>query len=104
MYVTSSIWMTIPVGLLLGTGTILAYCTITGRWEHWSFLWLFEVWVVVVSIAMPILLSKLESLTRGLSRLLAVVFGLASIVGIGYVGLGVGVGSLLDGLRRLILP
>ncbi len=104
MYVTSSIWMTIPVGLLLGTGTILAYCTIIGRWEHWSFLWLFEVWVVVVSIAMPILLSKLESLTRGLSRLLAVVFGLASIVGIGYVGLGVGVGSLLDGLRRLILP
>jgi len=104
MYVTSSVWMTVPIGLLLGTGIILAYCTITGRWEHWSFLWLFEVWVVVVSIAVPIFLSKLKGVTRGLSRLLAVVFSLASIIGIGYVGLGVGVGSLLGGLQRLILP
>jgi serine/threonine protein kinase len=104
MYVTSSIWMTIPIGLLLGTGTIFAYCTITGRWEHWDFLWLFEIWVAVVSVAVPILLSKLKGIVRELSRLLAVVFGLASIIGIGYVGLGVGVGSLLGGLRRLILP
>ena len=107
MYVSSSIWMLFPVGLALGTGMLMAYSSVTGNWQHWDFLWIFEVWVVVSSFVVPAFLARRKSLARALSRLLAVLLSLVSIgwiVGVGWVvSVTVGLGGLLSGLRELIL-
>jgi len=107
MYVSSSIWMLFPVGLALGTGMLMAYSSVTGNWQHWDFLWIFEVWVVVSSFVVPVFLARRKSLARALSRLLAVLLSLVSIgwiVGVGWVvSVTVGLGGLLSGLRELIL-
>jgi len=107
MYVASSIWMLIPVGLTLGTGMLLAYSSLTGNWQHWDFLWIFEVWIALGSIVTPIFLSRNKELARGLSRVLAVLLSLVSvgwIVGVGqFATWSVRLGGLLTGLRSLIL-
>ncbi len=108
MYVAGSIWMLIPVGLALGTGALLAYSSLTGNWEAWNYLWIFEVWIAVISLVTPIFLARGRGLARVLSRILAILLSLVAIGGIVVVGLiatsAVGVGELLMGLRGLIVP
>ena len=107
MYVASSIWMLIPVGLTLGTGMLLAYSALTGNWQHWDFLWVFEVWLAVISVMVPIFVARRRRLARALSRILAVLLSLVAIGAIAVVGvsasLTVGLGGLLTGLRELIV-
>jgi tRNA A-37 threonylcarbamoyl transferase component Bud32 len=98
MYVTSSIWILIPTGVVFGTGMILTYCSLTGNWEHWIFLWVFELLIVVLSIWTPIWLAGNKRLAQGMSRLVAIAGGLLSLASIAGVGMVVGVGSLLDSL------
>ena len=108
MYVAGSIWMLIPTGLALGTAALLAYSSLTGNWEAWNYLWIFEVWIAVISLVTPIFLARGRGLTRVLSRVLAVLLSLVAIGGIVVVGVvvtsAVGVGDLLMGLRGLIVP
>jgi serine/threonine protein kinase len=104
MYVASSIWMLIPVGSILGTGVLLAYSELTGNWDHWDFLWIFQIWIVVGSIMIPIWLSKPRSFARWLSRLLGLVLSLVSIALIVTVSLVIGLDSLLASLNILVLP
>ena len=104
MYVTSSIWMLIPIGPVIGAGVILAYCQLTGNWHHLSFLWLFEAWVAIGSIMVPILLARQKRLGRGLSRLIALLLSIVSIALIIIVGLFVGVDRLIVDLGRIIMP
>ena len=104
MYVTSSIWMLLPIGVILGTGALLAYSSLTGSWSHWSFLWLFETWIIAGSIVLPIVLARGKDKARGLARALALFLSLVSIAWIIVVGVIVGVGSLISGLISLILP
>jgi serine/threonine protein kinase len=87
MYVTSSIWMLIPIGPVLVTGIALTYCQLTGNWEHWRFLWLLEVWGVIVSVFTSLVLSRSEGLARGSSRFLAILLSLASIASILFIAL-----------------
>jgi hypothetical protein len=107
MYVAGSIWMLIPAGLALGTGVLLAYSSLTGNWEAWNYLWIFEVWIALISLVTPIFLARGRVLTRVLSRILAILLSLVAIGGIVVVGLiassAVGVGELLMGLRGLIV-
>jgi serine/threonine protein kinase len=98
MYVTSSIWMVIPTGIVFGTGIILTYCSLTEFWEHWIFLWVFELLIIILSIWTPIWLAGNRRLAQGISRLIAVAGGLLSLVLITGVGMIIGVGSLLEGL------
>jgi tRNA A-37 threonylcarbamoyl transferase component Bud32 len=98
MYVTSSIWILIPTGVVFGTGMILTYCSLTGNWEHWIFLWVFELLIVVLSVWTPVWLAGNKRLARGMSRLVAIAGGLLSLASIAGVGMVVGVGSLLDSL------
>ncbi|MBN1975903.1 MAG: serine/threonine protein kinase [Anaerolineae bacterium] len=95
MYVFSSVWMLIPAGIVFGTGLILAYCSLTNNWEHWIFLWVFEVLIVVLSIWVPVWLAGSKRLAQGLSRLIALVGGLLSVGLIVGIGVITGVGSLL---------
>ena len=104
MYVASSIWMLIPIGPVFVTGIILAYCQLTGNWEDWSFLWLFEVWSAVISVFTPIFLARNRRLVRGLSRFLAILLSLASIAAIIFVALSVGAGGLIRILSDMIIP
>ena len=108
MYVAGSIWMLIPTGLALGTAALLAYSSLTGNWEAWNYLWIFEVWIAVISLVTPIFLARGRGLTRVLSRILAILLSLVAIGGIVVVGFiassAVGVGDLLMGLRGLVVP
>jgi serine/threonine protein kinase len=52
------IWLVIPAGIVLGNGALLAYCTLTGWWSHWAFLWVFEIAFVAGSIAYAITRSR----------------------------------------------
>ena len=104
MYIASSIWMLIPVGLLLGNGALMAYSSLTGDWEHWNTSWLLEIWIGFVSFLLPVFLSRWRRLARWLSRLFALLLSLASVAGIVYVGWSAGAGNVLYGLGGLFFP
>jgi serine/threonine protein kinase len=101
MYVVSSVWMLIPAGIVLGTGMILTYCSLTGNWEHWIFLWVFELLIVILSIWIPIWLAGNKRLAQGMGRLVAIAGGLLSLAMIVGIGMVVGVGSLVSSLAGL---
>jgi serine/threonine protein kinase len=44
----------IPSGIVFGTGIILAYCSLTGRWGDWAFLWVAELLFIWLSIFIPV--------------------------------------------------
>jgi serine/threonine-protein kinase len=102
MYVFSSVWMLVPAGIVFGTGTILAYCSLTDNWEHWIFLWVFEVLIVIFSIWTPIWLAANKRLAQGVSRLIALAGGFLSVVFIVGIGVITGVGSLLASVAGMV--
>jgi serine/threonine-protein kinase len=51
-------WLLTPAIILFGNAVILSYCALTGRWQDWIFLWMFEPLVVAAAILIPIRLSK----------------------------------------------
>ena len=95
MYAFSSVWMLVPAGIVFGTGVILAYCSLSGNWEHWLFLWVFELLIVIFSIWTPVWLAANKRLAQGVSRLIALVGGFLSVVFIVGIGVITGLGSLL---------
>ena len=46
MTAVSSIWLLIPTYILLGNGLLFLYYAGTGNWEHWSFLWPLEIFII----------------------------------------------------------
>ena len=80
MWATSSIWMLIPTGILFGTGVLLMYCWFTGNWRYWIFLWLFELWIIVGSVWVPIWLAKRKGQARQLSRPMAGLISISSVI------------------------
>ena len=79
MWTTSSIWMLIPTGIISGTGILLTYCSLTGNWHHWIFLWAFEVCVIVGSIWVSVSLARPKDRARKLSRPIAGLIGISSV-------------------------
>jgi serine/threonine protein kinase len=104
MYLSSSIWMLIPAGPTVVTAVILTYCQLTGNWNQWSFLWLFEAWGVVVSVGLPIFVGRHKSPSRAAGRLIALLLSLVCIGGIIFVGLSSGLETLLPELSTIIQP
>jgi tRNA A-37 threonylcarbamoyl transferase component Bud32 len=102
MYVTSSIWMLIPGGIVFGTGVIMMYSSLTNDWDQWVFLWICQVWVLILSIFVPVWLARNRRLASGLSRLIAIVGGLLSLGLIVGTGALIGVGSLVGDLVRML--
>jgi serine/threonine protein kinase len=64
------IWLFIPAGILFTNGLIMAYCTLTGNWQHWSFLWVLEPWAIAATIVTTTTLAKQPGDARKISRLL----------------------------------
>jgi len=79
MWATSSIWMLIPIGIISGTGILLTYCSLTGNWRYWIFLWAFEVCVIVGSIWVSVSLARSKDRARKLSRPIAGLIGISSV-------------------------
>jgi serine/threonine protein kinase len=79
MWTTSSIWMLIPIGIISGTGILLTYCSLTGNWRHWIFLWAFQVCVIVGSIWVSVSLARSKDRARKLSRPIAGLIGVSSV-------------------------
>jgi hypothetical protein len=94
MWATLSIWILIPTGITFGTGILLTYCSFTGNWRHWVFLWLFELLSVIGSIWAPIRLSRHKDLARRLSRSIAGLIGILSFALIPIIALAAIVRSL----------
>jgi serine/threonine protein kinase len=93
MYTTTSIWLLIPAGIVLGNGLIFSYYSLTDNWEHWAFLWPLEPLLIGGAIVITNRLAKSGDRARQLSRFLGLALGLLAI---GW--------SAIVGLIALILP
>jgi serine/threonine-protein kinase len=78
MYALGTIWLLIPIGAIFGTGVLMAYSAITGYWEHWNFLWLFEIWFPALAVMTAIYFSRRHRDLPTLSRHLAWLVGVAA--------------------------
>ncbi|KAA3662112.1 MAG: serine/threonine protein kinase [Chloroflexi bacterium] len=50
MTAVSSIWLLIPTYIILGNGLLFIYYAGTGNWEHWSFLWPLEIFIILGTV------------------------------------------------------
>lgn len=80
MYATGGLWLLIPTAPALATGVLVTYSALWGGWEHWRVSWIFLAWTTIGSIALPLWLARRKTLARGISRIMAVILGLISIV------------------------
>jgi tRNA A-37 threonylcarbamoyl transferase component Bud32 len=78
MSTTGSIWMLIPVGIILGNGLLFSYYSLTGNWWQWSFLWPTEPLLVIGAVLLGIWLAGRGEFSRRLSRSLAWLLGLVA--------------------------
>jgi serine/threonine-protein kinase len=80
MSFVEAIWMLCPVGVLAGNGLILFYCTLTGRWRQWIFLWALDVWLVAGMAWLTVWLRRHYKHSHQLSRILGWVLGVLLFV------------------------
>jgi len=80
MATSKTIWLSIPAGLLAANGFIFAYCTFSGNWHHWAFLWIIEPWVAAAAVIMSIQLSRQQKDARKISYLFGWAGGLTTLL------------------------
>jgi hypothetical protein len=51
----------IPSGIVFGTALILAYCSLSGRWGDWAFLWMTELIFIWLSIFIPVQIRRIPN-------------------------------------------
>jgi serine/threonine protein kinase len=51
-------WLLTPAIIIFGNAVILSYCALTGRWQDWAFLWVFEPMILTVAILLPMSLKR----------------------------------------------
>jgi len=95
------IWMLVPVGILVGNGFIMAYCSLTGNWAAWGFLWLVELLLVGGVIILSVNLSRKHadagrSLAHHLGMPVALLSGLFLVF--------IGFGSILASIFHRMFP
>jgi serine/threonine protein kinase len=61
MWAVQKHWVLTPIIILLGNAMILSYCSITGRWSDWLFLWMFEPLIVAAAVYIPLQLTRRAS-------------------------------------------
>jgi serine/threonine-protein kinase len=55
---TQSPWLLVPGIIVFGHGLLLAYSSLTGRWEDWAFLWMFIPLIIGIAIYLPTRLNE----------------------------------------------
>jgi hypothetical protein len=58
MWAVEKHWMLVPIIILFGNAMILAYCSITGRWSDWLFLWMLEPLIVGAAVTIPLQIAR----------------------------------------------
>ena len=83
MIFTGSIYLLIPVGIVLGNGILFSYYALTGLWRHWSFLWPLEPLLIGGTLLLTFWLAGRGDRSRLSSRLLGAVTGaIATAMGV----------------------
>ncbi len=103
MHATGSPRLLIPLGILFGNGLIFAYCTFTGNWRHWLFLWVFEIWAIVGSVLASRWLARQQGDRRRWSRFAALILGAAALglsVIVTYASIALGILNVIRGWMR----
>lgn len=95
------IWLLVPVGILVGNGFILAYCSLSGFWGAWGFLWLVELLLVGGVIYLAGFLARKHadagrSLALLLGRPVAILSGMLIII--------LGFGSIIASFLHRLFP
>ena len=76
-------WLLNPAIIIFGNAVILSYCSLTGRWQDWVFLWMFEPLILAAAVLLPMSLKKNTErgpyLTRAGSLLLTVLAVLLAV-------------------------
>lgn len=57
-------WLLTPSTILGGNALIMAYCSLTGRWGDWFFLWMLEPLIVAGAIILPHSIMKSKNRAR----------------------------------------
>jgi len=70
MALCKSMWIFVPAGIIFTNGLIMAYCSLTGNWHHWAFLWVLEPWPIAAVLVTTNRLGKQPHNARLISRLL----------------------------------
>jgi serine/threonine protein kinase len=78
MYVAGTIWLLIPVGILVGNGLLFSYYTLTGKWEDWTFLWPLELFIVGGAVWFTLWLARYREVAQQLSHRLSWLLGLVA--------------------------
>jgi hypothetical protein len=73
-------WMMIPAGIVFGNALILTYCTLTGRWSDWVFLWMLEPLIIWFSIAIPVKINKIQGASPVWARAMGVFFSILTVL------------------------
>lgn len=93
MATSGSIWLLTPAGILVGSGIIFAYSSLTGNWHHWVFLWGIQVLVIFGTVWLTVYLARSDDQVGRTSHRLGWLLGL---IAAGW--------SLFVPLLALILP
>jgi hypothetical protein len=80
MYGTSSIWLAIPAGIVMGNGILFSYYQVTGNWQHWAFLWPLEPALVGGTVWLTIWLGRRGDVSRRIARPLGCALGAVGLV------------------------
>ena len=77
-------WLLIPGGIVLGNGFLFSYFALTGKWQHWTFLWPLEPLLVAGCIIAPFLLKRRGPgglwLTRRSGNILLILSGIVFVI------------------------
>lgn len=91
---TKATWMMIPTGIILGTGFLMTFYSITGWWEGWTYLWPLEPLIVLVTLGYTLWLSgsreHKEELTLKTGNQLIKIAALVLVIVIGIAALPFG--------------
>jgi serine/threonine protein kinase len=80
MYTLPTIWLLIPVGIILGHGILFTYCQLIGSWDHWAFLWPLEPILTGGTVYLTIWLGRHRSASGQLAASLGCALGAISVV------------------------
>ncbi|HSB01851.1 MAG TPA: protein kinase, partial [Anaerolineales bacterium] len=51
----------VPSGIVFGNALLLAYCSLSGRWGDWAFLWMAELIFIWLSIFIPVQIRRIPN-------------------------------------------
>ena len=85
MEASASVWMLIPMGIILGNGFIMAFYALTDLWAGWTYLWPLEPILVIGTIWFTLRLARQGDQGRRTARNLARALKTPTVVAIAFV-------------------